>query len=283
MEIRITNAAEAETLHNLVRSVGWNQKQADCDLMVGKKNSCAIYAWDGDTVAGCAAAQLYGNKEMAFINMVVVPEQYRKQGIATRMLLHLMEQFKEYKTLRLHASQAGQYVYSKIGFRPGEIFHKYFAPEECIQAAAPAEGISLLTAEDMEKAAALDAASFGIHRGELLENFRRMAPGLCFKICDSNGVMTGFIIGREGPHARQGSAVTAANEEDVMKLFQAMAQAEGAPRKTLMVVPDSQTVLIEKLLNTGFRKDTPLLGMDYGQNGPAPHSKYFATLGGDFG
>ena len=68
-----------------------------------------------------------------------------------------------------------------------------------------------------------------------------------------------------------------------MKLFQAMAQAEGAPRKTLMVVPDSQTVLIEKLLNTGFRKDTPLLGMDYGQNGPAPHSKYFATLGGDFG
>lgn len=283
LDIRITKAMEAATLHALVRSVGWNQKQADCDLMVGKECSTAIYAWDADTVAGCAAAQLYGDRDMAFINMVVVPESYRKQGIATKMLLYLMEQFKEYKTLRLHASQAGQYVYSKIGFRPGEVFHKYFAPEGCSAGTPPAKEISLLRASDMEQAAALDAAAFGIHRGELLENFRKMAPELCFKCCDSNGVMTGFIIGREGPHARQGSAVTAENEEDVMKLFHAMAQARGAGRKTLMVVPDSRTVLIEKLLDAGFRKDTPLLCMDYGQAGPAPHEKYFATLGGDFG
>lgn len=279
-EIRITEASESETLCRLVQSVGWNQKQSDCDLMVGRKCSTAIYAWDGDNIAGCAAAQLYGNKEMAFINMVVVPEAYRKQGIATKMLLHLMDQFKDFKTLRLHASQSGQYVYSKIGFRPGELFHKYFAPS-CSGSIAP--GISLLEEQDMEEAATLDARSFGINRRELLNNFRLMAPELCFKLCDSNGDMTGFIIGREGPHARQGSAVTAENEEDVIKLFYAMMQAGTAPAKSLMVVPDSQTKLIEKLLSCGFRKDTPLLCMDYGQDGPAPCNKYFATLGGDFG
>ncbi|MBO5724437.1 MAG: GNAT family N-acetyltransferase [Lentisphaeria bacterium] len=279
-KIQIRKALESETLHMLVRSVGWNQKQSDCDLMVGRKCSTAIYALDGENIAGCAAAQLYGNREMAFINMVVVPEQYRRQGIATQMLRYLMEEFKDCKTLRLHASQSGQYVYSKLGFRPGEVFHKYFAPE-C--SGTVSGNISPLTAADMEQASALDAATFGIHRGELLEDFRRMAPELCFKLTDSNGIMTGFIIGREGPHARQGSAVTARCEDDVMKLFYAMAQATGAPRKTLMVVPDSQTLLIGKLLAAGFKKDTPLLSMDYGKDGPAPHGHYYATLGGDFG
>lgn len=280
LEIRITTASEAETLCSLVHSVGWNQKQSDCDLMVGRESSTAIYAWDGDRIAGCAAAQIYGDKEMAFINMVVVPEAYRKQGIATKMLLHLMDHFKDFKTLRLHASQAGQYVYSKIGFKPGEVFHKYFAPS-C--AGSIAEGISLLTEEDMDEAAVLDARSFGINRRKLLNDFRIMAPELCFKLCDPNGVMTGFIIGREGPLARQGSAVTAENEDDVMKLFYAMMQAGAPPAKALMVVPDSQTKLIERLLSCGFRKDTPLISMDYGQDGPVLHSRYFATLGGDFG
>lgn len=278
--IQITFAEESRTLCQLVQSVGWNQKQEDCDLMVGKKNSIAVYAWDGCRIAGCAAAQFYGDKEMSFINMVVVPEEYRKRGIATKMLYFLMDHCRDFKTLRLHASQSGQYVYSKIGFRPKELYHKYFAPA-CSGPAA--QGISPLTAQDMQYAAALDAGSFGIDRMELLESFRQIEPELAFKLCDSNGVMTGFIIGREGPKARQGSAVTAANEDDVLKLFYAMAQAKTPREKTLMVIPDSQKLLIEKLSAIGFRKDTPLLCMDYGKDGPGPHNKYFATLGGDFG
>lgn len=61
---------------------------------------------------------------VAYITNVYTQEEYRKRGIATRLLEFIMEEIKNrnYKYVRLHASSQGKKLYEKIGFVAAESF-----------------------------------------------------------------------------------------------------------------------------------------------------------------
>ena len=278
-EIRIERATDPKELLRLAGSVGWNQTLNDCAELVTKPDAVCFFALKGNAVIGSAAAKLYGKKDMGFINMVVVMEEFRGHGIATRMLRTLMEYLREYKTLRLYATDAGSYVYSKIGFKTYATMHKYGADH---YRAEVSDRIQPLLESDLADAAALDAASFGLDRKNTLAYFYRQSPEFCFKLC-RDGILTGFTIGRNGPVSRMASAITAESEEDALRLFDAVAMASPPAEKSLMVIPDNQTRMIELGKRHGFTMGTTLVCMDYGQPGPLPASNYFGMLGGDFG
>ena len=116
----------------------------------------------------------------------------------------------------------------------------------------------------------------------MLTYFYECHPELSFKIMDGQAI-TGFTIGRIGPVSRQASALTAANEEDALSLFDAVARyGEPSPR-VLLVAFDSQTRLIELMAAKGILPATELVAMDYGIPGPLPAGSYYGVLGGDFG
>ncbi len=279
-EIRIERASDPKELLRLAGSVGWNQTLNDCAELVNRPDAVCLFALDGDAVIGSAAAKLYGKKEMGYINMVVVMEKYRGQKIATRMLHTLMEYLHDFKTLRLYATDAGSYVYSKLGFETYATMHKYGAEH---YRADVSGRIQPLLESDLAQAAVLDAASFGLNRESTLAYFYRQAPEFSFKFCREDGSMTGFTIGRNGPVSRMASAITAESEEDALELFSAVAMAAPPAEKSLMVIPDNQTRMIELGKQRGFTMGTALVCMDYGQPGPMPAAKYFGMLGGDFG
>ena len=124
--LRIEKASDPKELLRLAGTVGWNQTLNDCEELVLRQDAVCFFALDGDRVIGSAAAKFYGGRQMGYINMVIVLEPYRGHHIATRMLRTLMEHLKDFKTLRLYATDAGSHVYSKLGFTTYAMMHKYF-------------------------------------------------------------------------------------------------------------------------------------------------------------
>ncbi len=62
--------------------------------------------------------------KIAYITNVYTRNEYRKQGIATRLLELIMEEVKNEgcKFVRLHASSQGKKLYEKMGFADAEGF-----------------------------------------------------------------------------------------------------------------------------------------------------------------
>lgn len=62
--------------------------------------------------------------KVAYVTNVYTQDQYRKQGIATKLLEYIMKEIKtrKYKIVRLHASAQGKKLYEKIGFIDAEGF-----------------------------------------------------------------------------------------------------------------------------------------------------------------
>lgn len=60
--------------------------------------------------------------KVAYITNVYTKDEYRRQGIASMLLNHVMEVIikREYKIIRLHASLQGKNIYKKMGFVDAE-------------------------------------------------------------------------------------------------------------------------------------------------------------------
>ena len=280
-DIAIIRATDPEALLELAGTVGWNQTLRDCREMLLAPAATGVFAVHEGRVIGSAAAMVYEGDRVGYINMVIVREACRRQGIATMMLKKLMEILKNCHTLRLYATKAGSYVYEKLGFRTYATLHKFGADGyRCLPACD--RRVVPLRKEDLEEITALDSRSFGVERGALLSYFYECHPELSFKIMDGSAI-TGFTIGRIGPISRQASVLTAANEEDALSLFDAVARyGEPSPR-VLLIAFDSQTRLIELMAAKGILPLTELVAMDYGEPGPLPAENYYGVLGGDFG
>ncbi|MEI3006238.1 MAG: GNAT family N-acetyltransferase [Victivallales bacterium] len=237
-------------MFELAGTVGWNQTLRDCREMILAPASAGIFAVHEGRVIGSAAAKIYEGDQMGYINMVIVREAYRRKGIASMMLKKLMELLKDCRTLRLYATKAGSYVYEKLGFKTYATLHKFGADDYRCLPERDRRVVPLLK-EDLAEITALDRQSFGLERGTLLTYFYECHPELSFKIMDGQAI-TGFTIGRIGPVSRQANGLTAANEEDALSLFDAVARyGEPSPR-ILLVAFDSQTRLIELMAAKGI-------------------------------
>lgn len=62
--------------------------------------------------------------KVAYITDVYTQEEYRKQGIATKLLELVMDEIRkrDYKFIRLHASYQGKVMYERMGFVDAEGF-----------------------------------------------------------------------------------------------------------------------------------------------------------------
>lgn len=279
--VRIIRADRPEPLLALAASCGWNQTLHDCRELTNTQDAICFYAETDGEIIGSAAAKLYGENHTAFINMVVVREAWRGRKIATSMLKKLMQTLAGFRTFRLYATPAGSHVYAKLGFKTYIEMTKYIKADH--HPRMP-EGIQPLAEKDLAGIIALDARSFGVKREKILRYFYTQAPQFSFKCSDRNGRITGFTIGRDGPVSRAAAALTAASEQDAIRLFNAVAAAGDPAPKTHLIIPDTHTEMIRIALANGIQpSSSKLVCMEYGQPGPLPAAHYFSVLGGDFG
>lgn len=177
----------------LSRQAQWPHRLEDWSLTLALSRGLVAVdagAPEGAQVVGTVLMTPYG-EDAATINMVIVDEGWRGQGLGRRLMDEAMDLAGD-RPLRLVATTDGLPLYEKLGFREvgavlqhqGEGGSAQFAKEDV----APAGK------DDRTAIAALDRQAFGADRSQLLERFADVGS---FTLLRRNGAPVGFAALRD--------------------------------------------------------------------------------------
>ena len=104
--------------------------KADLENQLGLNTSCFVVALDGETAVGYMGLQIFCG-EGYVTNVAVLPE-YRRQGIAQKLILKELENEMNFITLEVRKSNAPAInLYQKMGFENVGIRPRFYtAPDE---------------------------------------------------------------------------------------------------------------------------------------------------------
>jgi len=154
----------------LSEQAGWNQTAEDWRMLIDlAPEGCLAIEVDGE-LAATTTLLCYGRR-LAWIGMVLTKKSYRGRGFARRLLtqaLGLADQ-KAIETVKLDATDQGQPLYEKMGFRSEQAVERWTRPGSG-HATGTAVPIGAVPAENWRMA---DHRAFGTDRSELLERLAR--------------------------------------------------------------------------------------------------------------
>ena len=117
MRLRVMTEQDVAGGLHLNTLSGWNQTAADWQrFLKNSPHGCFVMEDDGK-IEGTATTINYGNR-FAWIGMVLVDPEYRKQGIGTQLLKKTVEYLDEenIRSMKLDATPQGKPIYTKLGF-----------------------------------------------------------------------------------------------------------------------------------------------------------------------
>jgi GNAT superfamily N-acetyltransferase len=270
--------SDLERADALVAEAGWNQDAADWRIFLQLGSALAARAPDG-TLAGTAAVLPYAGG-FGWISMVLVAKPFRRRGIATRLLERCIDTLKNAGVVPvLDATPAGREVYAPLGFRDGWPITRWrrtgAAPAALVPAQAP--GARALHERDWPALRALDARAFGCDRRALLERLRERSRGFAC-VCKSEGVLRGFLLGREGRVATQLGPIVAEDEATAISLA-SWASARLAP-PVIVDALDRHRALGGWLEANGFARERPYTRMTLAREVPFGDARRTMAIAG---
>lgn len=214
---------------------------------------------DGTLIASTVVLP-YG--DFAWISMVLVHPDHRRQGHASRLLRSAIADLRAHGlTPVLDATPAGREVYRQNGFRDTWTFKRFF----CRGGKRVAPAHKKTSVPDF----GLDREAFGGDRSSLLQALRQRLPQAAL------GQPSGFVLGRDGREACQIGPLVARDKQTAMALLQAALEAVPAPLYADVV--DHAPHLQQWLQGHGFVFQRPFTRMVHG-GGPAPGNEKLVYL-----
>ncbi|MBW8269805.1 GNAT family N-acetyltransferase [Caldovatus aquaticus] len=278
-------AADLPRAAALSALAGWNQTAADWALFLREGEVRALDDGDPAALAATAAILPYG-AEVAWIAMVLVRPDRRRQGLATALMRWAVAALAGVPCVGLDATPAGREVYRRLGFRDAWGFRRWALP-----AALPREpGVALrpLREADWPALLALDAAAFGAPRAALLRDFAARLPQAAWVAPDAADAPRGFILGREGLRAPQLGPLLAPDAATARALLAAALAAlppaaPGAPR-ALADLRDAAAGIAAWCAAHGATAQRPFTRMVLGRTTPpGDPAPLIALAGPEFG
>jgi GNAT superfamily N-acetyltransferase len=250
--------------------VGWNQVGADWRVFLREGAVCAVDDGDPDCLAATAAVLPHG-PALAWISMVLVRPDRRREGLATALMRWAVERLAGVPGVALDATPAGREVYRQLGFRDVLGFARWALPD----ALPPPPGLAprAVTPADRDAILALDAVAFGAPRAALLQGLADRAPGFV--------IPGGFALAREGLRGPQIGPVVAPDAAGAMALIAAARTALGAP--AVLDLADAATPVAAWLRAHGAAPQRPFTRMVLGALPPGEPGQNFAFAGPEFG
>jgi len=232
---------------------GWNQTDADWErLLAWEPEGCFLIESDGHP-AGTATTTRYGN-EVGWIGMVLVHPDFRRRGLATRLLETCVEYLRpRVRCIRLDATPDGRAVYERLGF----VDEGTLARWEGRAPPGRRDTTSPLRDEDWPWIGRLDRRFFGADRVGFLQ--RLAAPARTATVSPEAG--WGMI--RDGVHAHYlGPAIVAEGSDGESLIRSLLATAEG--ERTYWDIPDDCHRAVDLAGEFGFSRQRPLVRMRLG-------------------
>lgn len=245
----------------LSQAASWNQNEADWRLMLSLGHGWGIS--EGGQLVASTLVIPYGG--FAWISMVLVLPEHRRQGHASRLLRIALDDLRASKlTPILDATPAGREVYRQEGFSDRWGFKRFRLPQPWTAInGQPGRAIQ------WRKALELDEQAFGGEREWLLRALQSRLPKCAL------GMANGFVLGREGREAAQIGPLVARDESTALALLEHALANVDSP--VYVDAVDHAPRLQQWLLEHGFEFQRPFTRMVHG-DGRAPGDERLVYL-----
>jgi len=277
------SASELDDANALVREAKWNQLTADWRAFIARGHVYAAQTPDGRIVATTATLPFDGG--FAWISMVLVTGEYRRQGLATQLLrLAMADLAAAHLVPVLDATPDGRAVYRRLGYQDSWGFQRFMRKERRTDVpAAPASGVTIgpITEQDWNEACSYDAAAFGAERTGLLGDLRGRLPTAAL-VARRGGRIVGLLLGRDGRIAAQLGPLIAEDDAIACALLGRAIDAMDGP--LFVDLADAKTKVRGFLEACGFAAVRPFTRMLYGRSERFDDPRRtFAVMGPEFG
>jgi GNAT superfamily N-acetyltransferase len=284
MLIRVMTEQDIPAGLRLNTVAGWNQTVDDWHrFLENSPRGCFVMEHDSKVV-GTVTTISY-EQRFAWIGMVLVDPDCRKQGIGTKVLEHAIEYLdhSRVRTMKLDATPLGKPLYTKLGFVTEYEIARWILKRRSISVTeSPRSTSSRLMPAQLENICKLDRELFGADRNFLLRSLHDQAVEFAMAF-SQGGQLQGYAFGRHGlfaDHLGPWMAVNRKAAEIVLQAFLAESH-----RDTIIADCVKNNSFAVELLNAyGFTPSRPLTRMFRGANEYAGRPDQFcAILGPEFG
>ncbi|MAI33232.1 MAG: GNAT family N-acetyltransferase [Rubripirellula sp.] len=124
--IRLFQSTDIPEALELCRVSGWNQLATDWTRLIEHEPTACFVIHDHEKILGTVTTTCYGN-QLAWIGMMLVHEEYRRQGIAKELIKTCLDHLhsRKIRCIKLDATPTGKLVYSQLGFQDEWSFHRW--------------------------------------------------------------------------------------------------------------------------------------------------------------
>ena len=255
LEIRLLFEADIPSAMRLKEAAGWNQNEADWRRLLSlQPDGCFGAVRDGRLV-GTTTTTIYS--ELAWIGMVLVDPQQRRQGIAAQLLQVALDYLNEkVETIKLDATALGRPVYQKFGFVVESEVERWSGSGGPTQR----DTQIAIDRESVRELLELDRLAFGADRSELIEKLIADACVAPVLIRAEDGALSGYALARSGTRKTYVGPVVRSEPQLVEKLLdQVLSELPG--REIYLDVNRECVADTSLLSDRGFVKERDLIRM----------------------
>ena len=277
VEIRLLFESDIPAAMQLKEAAGWNQTEDDWRrLLMLEPKGCFGAIKDGRLV-GTTTTTTYGT-ELAWIGMVLVEPQYRRQGIAAKLMKVALDYLKQkVSTIKLDATALGQPVYEKFGFEIESTVERWSGV-----GGSAAHDSQTLTVEDRNALLALDRFVFSADRSKLIESLIDNASVSPVLVRAADDALNGYALARRGTRADYVGPVVARDPQQAETLLdQVLSQLSG--RRVYIDFNTECCIGASVLSERGFVKERDLIRMHAGGPGSKTSPFVIAIAGPEVG
>jgi GNAT superfamily N-acetyltransferase len=259
INIRLLSESDIKAAMRLREAAGWNQTEEDwLRLLMLDPHGCFAGVKDRRLV-GTTTTISYGN-DLAWIGMVLVDPQERRQGIATKLVNAAMDYLKgKVAIVKLDATAQGKPVYERFGFQVESRVERWSGTVKARDAETP----NSLNDEAIRELLALDREAFTADRSKLIEKLIDDAcvPPVLLRATD--GTLGGYALARRGANGDYVGPVVAKALQYVESLLdQVLSQLPG--RRVFIDFNTECGAGASLLSDRGFVKERDLIRMSAG-------------------
>jgi GNAT superfamily N-acetyltransferase len=211
--IRLLIESDIPAAMQLKEAASWNQTEDDWRrLLLLEPNGCFCALKDGRLVA-TTTTTTYGD-ELAWIGMVLVDPQHRRQGIAAKLMRVALEYLEgKVGTVKLDATALGQPVYERFGFQAESLVERW-------SGAWNSRGRDSNDRTDfLSELMALDRMAFNADRSKLIGELVNRSVVSPVLVRDADGALSGYALARRGTRANYVGPVVAKDPQQVETLL----------------------------------------------------------------
>jgi GNAT superfamily N-acetyltransferase len=239
----MTPADVDATAAAILRS-GWGDRRIKMAFVVGHPPCRPLVAEADGAIVGTGVTTVNG--PVAWIGTIWVDPAWRGRGLGTALTRATIEAADTAgcQALVLVATEAGQPLYERLGFRVQTRYRILEAPGLTAGAADPR--IRPYRSSDLADMAALDAAATGEDRAHLLAALAAPDTARCVERDD--GTLGGFVL--RAPWG--GGATIAPEPDDALAILHARRLATGGDKRVRAGLLETNSAGLEQLLAAGW-------------------------------